>query len=150
MTTLVYGATTPDGERRYVRLETERTVRWGTIPDELLETPVITSAERAGTLSLSDLDGHYAEELRERFVEQPLEGLINEFTTRTPYSREEAAVVVTRGWFEMDTASALRAINQHVRDPYEELSTEEFTDHVTAARQRRSRIQNTNHYPFGL
>ena len=151
MTTLVFGEPTRDGEEgRYVRLETEGNTTWGTVPQSLLAAEAVVAATDDGQIDLDSLQGYYGDAIVDEFLDRPLSRFVDEFARRTPYSHEQAAVIVTVGWFGMDATEARRAINQHLRETYDELSTDAFGAHIAEARRRREQIQAAERYPFGV
>jgi len=151
MTTLVFGEPTRDGEDgRYVRLETEGKTTWGTVPQSLLDAEAVVAATDEGGIDLDSLQGYYGDAIVDEFLDRPLSRFVDEFARRTPYSHEQAAVIVTVGWFGMDATEARRAINQHLRETYDELSTDAFGAHIAEARRRREQIQAAERYPFGI
>lgn len=152
MTKLIYGEQAPgDAEHIYVRMETEQTTMWGTVPRDCLEPAAVKTAEEpAGVFHLDSVEGYYSERITEAFDERPLERFVEKFATRTPYSLDQAAVIVTRGWFDMSETAARQAINQHLRETYNEMSEAELAAHVRSARRLREQIKNTATYPYGL
>ena len=151
MTTLVFGEPTRDGEDgRYVRLETEGKTTWGTVPQSLLDAEAVVAATDEGGIDLDSLQGYYGDAIVDEFLDRPLSRFVDEFARRTPYSHEQAAVIVTVGWFGMDATEARRAINQHLRETYDELSAEAFAEDVAEARRRREQIQAAKRYPLGI
>lgn len=151
MTTFVFGEPTRDGEeQRYARLETEGNTTWGTVPQSLLDAEAVVAATDEGRIDLDSLQGYYGDAIVEEFLDRPLDRFVDEFARRTPYSHEQAAVVVTVGWFDMTEPAARQAINQHLREIYDELSADVFSQHVTEARRRREQIHAADRYPFGI
>lgn len=151
MTTLVFGEPTRDGEdSRYVRLETEGNTTWGTVPQSLLDAEAVVAVTDEGRIDLDSVQGYYGDAIVEEFLDRPLDRFVDEFARRTPYSHEQAAVIVTVGWFDMDEPAARRSINQHLREIYDELSAETFSQHVAEARRRREQIHAAERYPFGI
>ena len=151
MTKLVFGEPTQDGEdSRYVRLETEGKTTWGTVAQSLLDAEAVVAATDEGQIDLDSLQGYYGDAIVDEFLDRPLSRFVDEFARRTPYSHEQAAVIVTVGWFGMASTAARRAINQHLRETYDELSTDAFSAHIAEARRRREQIQAAERYPFGI
>lgn len=151
MTMLVFGEPTRDGEeRRYVRLETEGNTTWGTVPQSLLNAEAVVAAVDGERIDLDSLQGYYGDAIVEEFLDRPLSRFVDEFVRRTPYNHEQAAVIVTVGWFNMAETDARRAINQHLREIYDELSPEAFSQHIAKARRRREQIHAAERYPFGI
>lgn len=151
MTILVLGEQTRDGEeRRYVRLETASNTTWGTVPQSLLDAEAVVAATDEQQIDLDSLQGYYGDAIVEEFLDRPLTRFVDEFARRTPYSHEQAAVIVTVGWFDMAESDARRAINQHLREVYDELSVDAFSQHIAEARRRREQIHAAERYPFGI
>lgn len=151
MTTLVFGEPTRDGEdSRYVRLETEGDTTWGTVSQSLLDAESVVAATDEGRINLDTLQGYHGNAIQEEFRDRPLSRFVEEFARRTPYSHEQAAVIVTSGWFRMEPTDARRAINQHLREVYDELPPDGFAAGIAEARRRREQIQTAERYPFGL
>lgn len=157
---LIYTEPTPgDRDRLYARIETVTdaasgslsNVRFGTVSRSRVDLdPVREGESESGRVGLDEIEDYYAAQLRDDFEERPLEGFVAEFTERTPYTRAQAELVVTRGWFKLSRAESIRAINQHLREPYEELSEAAFEETLEAVADTRRRIENANRYPYCL
>lgn len=160
MTTLIYGKQTKDDrDRVYARLETStdkrsgmlRSMTFGTLSQAYLEMEVVKAAiSDQDEVSLDELDGHYENELHDDFEKRSLSAFVSEFADRTPYPLEQAEVIVTQGWFEMDTRETVQAINQYLREPYDDITEETVMDRLATARETHQQIQNTDEYPFGI
>lgn len=149
--------TRDDRDRVYARLETVgatgtvTSVRLGTLAASFLELdPVLAARREDGVVPMANVTEHHADEISADFDARPLSAFVDELTRQTPYDRHEAEVVVTCGWFDMDEHAAVRAINDHLRGPYEEWSVETLADHRRRARETNREIRAADDYPFGL
>lgn len=155
---IIYTEPTPDNrDRVYARMETTEgsnqllDIRFGTVTKEkVTQEPVRKGEYEKKSVNLDAIEDYYAAEITEDFVERPLDGFVQELTDRTPYAREEAEIIVTKGWFDLSTTEALRAINQHLREPYDELPKETFREKKDAVAKTREQIENAREYPYGL
>lgn len=154
---LVYTETTPfDRERVYGRVQSTResgavtAERYGTIATEVLDLePVQDTIQTEGVVPLETLDGYYTDQIEEDFEERSLESFVEEFVERTPFTRMEAGVIVTHGWFDMSIENAVRAINQHITDAdHDEITAEDFERIRRSATETRAQIYQALEYPF--